>query len=58
LAHPLEIFLVTLAGANVGGIGGMILAIPVYTVLRVVGRAFFNEFKIIRKMTNRLDEIV
>lgn len=58
LAHPLEIFLVTLAGAKVGSIGGMILAIPVYTVLRVVGRAFFNEFKIIRKMTNSLDEIV
>jgi predicted PurR-regulated permease PerM len=58
LAHPLEIFLVTLAGAKVGSIGGMILAIPVYTVFRVVGRAFFNEFKIIRKMTNSLDEIV
>ncbi len=58
LAHPLEIFLVTLAGAKVGGIGGMILAIPAYTVFRVVGRAFFNEFKIIRKMTNSLDEIV
>jgi hypothetical protein len=27
-------------------------------VFRVVGRAFFNEFKIIRKMTNSLDEIV
>jgi predicted PurR-regulated permease PerM len=39
-AHPLEIFLVSLAGSAIGGIGGMILAVPTYTVLRV----FIKEF--------------
>jgi predicted PurR-regulated permease PerM len=34
-AHPLEIFIVIFAGANLAGIPGMIAAIPVYTVLRV-----------------------
>ncbi|BDD03414.1 AI-2E family transporter [Aureibacter tunicatorum] len=34
-AHPLEIFIVIFAGANVGGVLGMIAAIPVYTILRV-----------------------
>ncbi len=34
-AHPLEIFIVIFAGANLAGIAGMIAAIPVYTVLRV-----------------------
>ena len=33
--HPLEIFVVIFAAATLGGIPGMIAAIPVYTVLRV-----------------------
>jgi predicted PurR-regulated permease PerM len=56
LAHPLEIFLVTLIGAKIGGIPGMILAIPSYTVLRVIGREFFNQFRFIQKITSSLDE--
>lgn len=35
-AHPLEIFVVIFAGASVAGAVGMILAIPVYTVCRVM----------------------
>ncbi len=34
-AHPLEIFIIIFAGASLAGIIGMIVAIPVYTVLRV-----------------------
>jgi len=34
-AHPLEIFIIIFAGASLAGIPGMIVAIPVYTVLRV-----------------------
>ncbi len=34
-AHPLEIFVVIFAGANIAGIAGMIAAIPAYTILRV-----------------------
>jgi len=55
-AHPLEIFLVTLAAAQVGGVLGMILGIPVYTVLRVLARTFLGKFKIIQRWTYHLDE--
>jgi predicted PurR-regulated permease PerM len=58
LAHPLEIFIVVLMGAQVGGITGMILAIPAYTVFRVIGREFLSEFKIIQKITGRMDEML
>ncbi len=34
-AHPLEIFVIIFAAATLGGVVGMILAIPVYTILRV-----------------------
>lgn len=53
-AHPLEIFLIVLIGAQMGGILGMVLAIPVYTVLRVIGKVFLSEFKVIQKLTESL----
>lgn len=50
-AHPLEVFIVTLIAAQVGGIGGMILGVPVYTVLRLTARIFFSEFKMVKRLT-------
>lgn len=55
-AHPLEIFLVILASAKIGGITGMILAIPAYTVLRVIAKAFLSEYKIVKKITEDMVE--
>jgi predicted PurR-regulated permease PerM len=54
-AHPLEIFIVIMAGARIGGIVGMVLAIPAYTIFRVVAKTFLSEFKVIRKITEDLD---
>ena len=54
-AHPLEIFLVILAGATVGGIGGMLLAVPSYTILRVIAKEFFNNFRIVKRLTKKFD---
>ncbi len=56
MAHPLEIFVVTLVGAQLGGITGMVLAIPGYTVLRVIAREFLSRYRIVQKMTDRMDE--
>ena len=50
-AHPLEIFLVILMAGGLGGIPGMILAIPVYTVLRVIAGEFLSEFKIVQQLS-------
>ncbi|HRI58540.1 MAG TPA: AI-2E family transporter [Saprospiraceae bacterium] len=55
-AHPLEIFLVTLVAAKLGGVVGMIIGIPVYTVLRVIARTFFSEFKVVQRLTKHLTE--
>ena len=54
-AHPLEIFIVIMIGARVGGIIGMVLAIPAYTIFRVVAKTFLSEFKVIRKITEDLN---
>lgn len=55
-AHPLEIFLVILAAGSMAGIIGMILAIPVYTILRVVAKEFFDNMKLVRKITEHLEK--
>jgi predicted PurR-regulated permease PerM len=53
-AHPLEIFIVVLAAGFAAGIPGMILGIPGYTVLRVLAREFFYNFKAVQKITSSL----
>ncbi len=53
-AHPLEIFIVILAGAKLGGVLGMVIAIPVYTILRVLAKVFLSEFKIVQNITREL----
>lgn len=55
-AHPLEIFLVIMAAASMAGILGMILAIPVYTIVRVVAKEFFDNMKLVRKITENLQQ--
>jgi predicted PurR-regulated permease PerM len=50
-AHPLEIFLIVMIGAKLGGVMGMVLAIPFYTVFRVLAKVFLSEFKVVQKIT-------
>lgn len=57
LAHPLEIFIIILMGAQINGIVGMVLAIPVYTVLRVIARSFLNEFRIVQQITGSIESV-
>lgn len=51
-AHPLEIFFVILMSGSIGGITGMILGIPVYTVIRVIAAEFLSEFKIVQQLSH------
>ncbi|MEN6619624.1 MAG: AI-2E family transporter [Rikenellaceae bacterium] len=51
-AHPLEIFLVILIAGSIGGIIGMLVAIPAYTVIRVFAREFLSHFKLVQKLTD------
>jgi predicted PurR-regulated permease PerM len=53
-SHPLEIFIVILIAATIGGVIGMLIAIPAYTVLRVIAKEFFNQSKLIQKITSGL----
>lgn len=50
-SHPLEIFLVILIAGFLFGILGMIIAVPLYTIIKVIGKEFFPENKIIQLLT-------
>ncbi len=53
-AHPLEIFIVILIAGYVGGVIGMLVAIPVYTVIRVFAGEFLSHFKIVQRLTSSI----
>lgn len=54
-AHPLEIFLVVLVAGSLFGLAGMLAAIPVYTIARVVARYFWADKKWVRELTKGMD---
>ena len=50
----LEIFLITLISGTLFGIVGMIVAIPAYTVLKVILKAIFPHNKLIQMLTAKI----
>lgn len=50
-SHPLEIFIVILASGFVFGILGMIVAVPVYTICKVVAKEFFPKNPVVKVLT-------
>ena len=55
-AHPLEIFIVLLMAGHIGGMVGMLVAIPAYTVVRVIAIRFFYRYKAIKRLIPDLSE--
>lgn len=53
-AHPLEIFLVILMAGAIGGVLGMVVAIPCYTLLRIIAKEFLDHFKFFKKLTENI----
>ena len=54
-AHPIEIFLVILMAGNIGGVLGMIIAIPGYTLIRIVAKQLLSEFKFVEMLTKNME---
>ena len=53
-AHPLEIFVVISVAGSLAGPAGMVLAIPTYTLFRIVATEFFQEFPWIQALTQSM----
>ncbi len=54
-SHPLEIFLVIIMGGGIAGLPGMLLAVPVYTLLRVIAKEFLQQFRVVKKLTETME---
>lgn len=55
-ANPLEIFVVLLVAGHVGGAVGMLIAIPAYTVVRVIASRFFYDWKPVRRLIPDIED--
>ena len=55
-ATPLEIFLVLLMAGVMGGTVGLLVGIPVYTVVRVIAIRFFSDKKVVRRLIPDIDQ--
>ena len=53
-SHPLEIFLIIMIGGVLFGVTGMIVAVPTYTAIKVILKAFLSENKIVKSLTKNL----
>jgi len=53
-SHPLEIFIIIIASGTLFGAVGMIIAIPIYTSIKVILKEFFSESKIVKSMTKNI----
>jgi len=53
-SHPLEIFLVILITGILFGVIGLVIAVPAYTAIKVILKAFLSENKIVKKLTKDL----
>lgn len=53
-AHPLEVFLVISIAGTWAGPAGMVLAIPAYTLFRIVAKEWLGHLKVIDRLTKSL----
>ncbi len=53
-SHPLEIFLVVILAGLLAGPVGMLLAIPIYTVFKVVLSEFFSKNRLVQALTKNM----
>ena len=53
-AHPIEIFIVVLMAGTIAGPFGMIVAIPAYTLLRIIAIEFFSHWDFVKNIIGSL----
>ncbi|APY00218.1 AI-2E family transporter [Lacinutrix venerupis] len=54
-SHPLEIFIVIVIAGLLFGITGLILAVPLYTAIKVIAKEFLSEYRIVKRLTKGLE---
>jgi predicted PurR-regulated permease PerM len=55
-SHPLEIFLIIIISGLLFGVVGMILAVPAYTIIKVIIKEFLADVPVIKSLSNLNNE--
>ena len=50
-SHPLEIFIIIVLAGLIFGVVGMIIAVPAYTVLKVISKEFLSHNRLVKYLT-------
>lgn len=53
-SHPLEIFLIIMIFGSLFGIVGLVVAVPLYTAIKVIAKEFLSEYRVVQKLTKNL----
>lgn len=53
-SHPLEIFIIIILAGLIAGALGMLIAVPLYTVLKVILSEFFQDNRIVKELTKNM----
>lgn len=53
-SHPLEIFIVFILAGIIGGVVGMIIAIPTYSVLRIIIKLFLEKSVLVQRIKEEM----
>ncbi len=56
--HPVEVFLITIIGGDIAGMTGMIFAIPVYTIIRIIVIEIYNYINDPQSITYKRDNLL
>ena len=55
-SSPLEIFIVLLMAGHMGGTLGLLVGIPMYTVIRVIAARFFSHKKVVQRLMPDIEQ--
>ena len=53
-SHPLEIFIIIILAGLIAGALGMLIAVPIYTVIKVVLSEFFGDIRVVKELTKNI----
>lgn len=53
-SYPLEIFLIIMIFGSLFGIVGLVVAVPLYTAIKVISKEFLSEYRVVQKLTKNL----
>lgn len=56
-AHPLEIFIIFMVAGMVGGVFGMIIAIPTYSIIRILVKEFLSKSRLAESLKKEINEL-